>query len=111
REDHHPDGFRWVDVESADTSVFAFERRAPGEPTLLCAFNATPVPRPAYWLGVDGGCWRCVLDTDAGWMGGADWSPQHEVTARPVPCHGRPLSLVVDLPALGARFFERVGGT
>ena len=108
REDHRPEGFRWVDVDSAEMSVFAFERTAPGEPALLCVFNATPVPRPNYWLGVDGGRWRCVLDTDAGWMGGSDWQVQDQVCAQPQACHGREQSLVVNVPALGARFFERI---
>ena len=109
REDHDPQGFRWVDVDSAELSVFAFERNAPGEPTLLCAFNATPVPRGDYWLGVDGGRWRCVFDSDAGWMGGGDWQLQGEVEAQSHECHGRSHSLHVHLPALAARFFERIG--
>jgi 1,4-alpha-glucan branching enzyme len=107
--DQEPAGFRWVDVDSGELSVFAFERHAPGAAPLLCAFNATPVPRPDYWLGVDGGRWRCVFDSDAGWMGGSDWRPDGELSAQHPGCHGRPQALHANLPPLGARFYERIG--
>jgi 1,4-alpha-glucan branching enzyme len=109
RHDHDPSGFRWVDVDSAELSVFAFERVSPGEATLLCVFNATPVPREDYWLGVDGGRWRCVFDSDADWMGGAQWRPEPELQAQTHPCHARAATLHVNLPALSARFYERLG--
>ncbi len=45
-------GFRWIDLHNADESVFAFLRLEPGHAPIVCVFNATPVPREDYWLGV-----------------------------------------------------------
>jgi hypothetical protein len=42
-------------------------------------------------------------------MGGGDWQQQGEVDAQPHECHGRSHSLHVHLPALAARFCERIG--
>ena len=50
------EGFRWVDLHNADESVWAFARRAVGGDEgspIICVFNATPVPRDDYWVGVD----------------------------------------------------------
>jgi len=62
-------GFRWIDSNSADDSVWAFQRLPiggdPGAP-ITCLFNATPVPRNGYRIGVrDQGTYRKIFDSDA----------------------------------------------
>ncbi|HEU4485632.1 MAG TPA: 1,4-alpha-glucan branching protein GlgB, partial [Povalibacter sp.] len=52
--EHTWEGFRWLEADNRDESVFAFmRRRLPGEggTNLLIVFNATPVPRPGYVFG------------------------------------------------------------
>jgi 1,4-alpha-glucan branching enzyme len=103
------DGFRWVDLHNADESVWAFQRRCTagdsGAP-LTCVFNATPVPRDHYALGVSElGRYRKILDTDEPRFGGSGYNRQSELEASHEGWQGFPHSLKVDLPPLGALFF------
>jgi 1,4-alpha-glucan branching enzyme len=108
--DTDPAGFAWIDLHNGDQSVFAFLRRSPlhpGRPPLLCVFNCTPVPREAYWLGVpEAGTYRKVLDTDAARFGGSGFNQQERVVSQLAPCQGYPCHIRLDLPPLGALFFE-----
>jgi 1,4-alpha-glucan branching enzyme len=103
------DGFRWVDLHNADESVWAFQRRCTGADVgapFTCVFNATPVPRDAYRLGVtDPGSYRKLIDTDDARFGGSGYNLQSVVEATAEACQGYPHSLKVDLPPLGAMFF------
>ncbi len=108
--DPDPEGFRWIDVDNAEQSVFAFQRRnpaMPGAPPLLCVFNATPVPRDGYRIGVDRpGDYQTVLDTDAARFGGSGYASRTQWTADAEPWHGLPHSLRLDLPPLAAVFLR-----
>ena len=108
--DTDPAGFAWIDLHNGDQSVFAFLRRSPlhpDRPPLLCVFNCTPVPREAYWLGVpEAGTYRKVLDTDAARFGGSGFNQQERVVTQLAPCQGYPCHIRLDLPPLGALFFE-----
>ncbi len=101
-------GFEWVHHHDAETSIVAFLRLGPGKDGILrrvlCAANYTPVPRPGTRLGVPmGGTWKKLLDSDDPAFGGSGFAKnQTEVHAEDVPEHGRPMSVRVDLPPLGA---------
>ena len=102
-------GFRWIDSNSADDSVWAFQRLPiggdPGAP-ITCLFNATPVPRNGYRIGVrDQGTYRKIFDSDAPRFGGSGYNGQHDISADSAGMHGNPCSLKLDLPPLGAMFF------
>ncbi|KQM18524.1 glycogen branching protein [Sphingomonas sp. Leaf24] len=65
------DGFAWAVVDDAANSVFAWERRAPAEATVLVVSNLTPIPREGYRVPVSqGGRWREMLNSDAAEYGG-----------------------------------------
>jgi 1,4-alpha-glucan branching enzyme len=102
------DGFRWVDLHNADESVWAFQRRCTGgdtAPPLTCVFNATPVPRNSYWIGVTQlGQYRKLLDSDAPQYGGSGYNTQTSLTAAAPGSQGYPYAVQVDLPPLGAVF-------
>jgi 1,4-alpha-glucan branching enzyme len=103
------EGFRWLDLHNADDSVWAFQRRStrqdPGAP-VTCVFNATPVPRNQYSIGVaQGGEYRKVFDSDAARFGGSGYNRQSTVAAVSDGWHGQPYKLTLDLPPLGAMFF------
>jgi len=100
------DGFAWIDPHNAAQSVFAFERRATrddrGAP-LVCVFNATPVPRDDYWVGVDApGHYTKLLDSDDVRYGGSGYCGETGFEAAAHPAHGRPFALRLSLPPLGA---------
>jgi 1,4-alpha-glucan branching enzyme len=106
--DFDPAGFSWVDSNDSEQSVASVLRSADtrtGAGPVVAAFNFTPVPRPGYRLGVPrGGFWRELLNSDAEAYGGSGWGNQGGVPSEEVPWHGRPHSLPVTLPPLGAVF-------
>ena len=106
--DTEPQGFKWLDADAAGPSVLAFERRAV-DPTavVVCAFNFTPVVREGYRLGVGrAGTWEEILNTDATTFAGSGVGNLGAVVSTPEPAHGRPHSLSVVLPPLGAVWFR-----
>jgi 1,4-alpha-glucan branching enzyme len=105
------EGFRWIDVANHDQSVFAFLRqRVPGRggAPVVCAFNATPVPRDHYLLGVpDSGRYRKLVDSDDVWFGGSGYSAQSVAEAHAEPWSGFPCRIAVTLPPLGMVMLQR----
>jgi 1,4-alpha-glucan branching enzyme len=112
--DCDPKGFRWVDLHNAEESIWAFARRAVGENAgadITCVFNATPVPRDGYGVGVpEAGTYRKIFDSDAAQFGGSGYNIQGELEAARNATHGHPCSLRLNLPPLGAMFFIGPGG-
>jgi 1,4-alpha-glucan branching enzyme len=100
--DADPAGFRWVVMDDADQSVFAYLRfGGEGDAPALVVCNFTPVPRHAYRVGVpQGGQWREIINTDAAFYGGSNMGNGGVVCAEPVPCHDQACSLVLTLPPL-----------
>ena len=85
-----------VGVQRGDLGVGDFG----GEPALVVC-NLTPLPRVNYVLGVPhGGVWAERLNSDAVVYGGSGWGNLGDVTAAPLPSHGRPHSLTLALPPL-----------
>jgi 1,4-alpha-glucan branching enzyme len=108
RSDCDPEGFHWLDLHNAADSVWAFARRSGGQggATVICVFNATPVPRDAYEVGVvQPGRYRKLFDSDAAAFGGSGYNRQSEVQASPASAVGHALSVRLNLPPLGAVFF------
>jgi 1,4-alpha-glucan branching enzyme len=100
--DFSGDGFEWLDIGSADVSVIAFLRKAPGHGApLLVVCNFTPVPRPNFLVGVPSrGIWREILNTDAREYGGSGWGNLGSVESVPVTTQGRLESVNLNLPPL-----------
>jgi 1,4-alpha-glucan branching enzyme len=106
--DFRPEGFEWIDFRDVDNSVVSFLRRGkdPGDVT-VCAFNFTPVGRAGYRLGVPfPGRYRELLNSDAAAFGGTGTGNLGMVQAEDRPWMGRPHSLAITLPPLGALFLR-----
>ena len=94
-----PDGWSWVG-EHVNDSILVYERKQ-GSESIVFALNMTPVPRENFRIGVDKeGLWHERLNSDASLYGGSDMGNMGRVESMPVPCHGRPSSIVVTLPPL-----------
>ena len=105
--DHDPAGFEWIDFSDAQNSVLAFLRRDRRGQPVLAVLNFTPVPRHDYRVGVPiGGTWRELLNSDAECYGGSGMGNGGAVEAEDVPSHGRPASLRLVLPPLGALLLQ-----
>jgi 1,4-alpha-glucan branching enzyme len=104
-------GFRWIAVDDAAHSVFAWARfGGDGARPVVAAANFTPVPRTQYRLGLPhGGRWHEILNSDASAFGGSNVGNAGGVTAEPVPSHGLPFSAAVTLPPLGTLWLAHAG--
>jgi 1,4-alpha-glucan branching enzyme len=108
---HQRDGFRWIDHADWEQSIIAYLRTAPGRKPVACIFNFTPVPRFGYLLGVpEGGYWKELINTDAGWYGGSNLGNGGGVEAADRSWHGMPHSLSLTLPPLSALILMPGGG-
>ncbi len=106
--DCEPRGFEWIDAADAQTTTLSFVRwdRAWSAP-IVAVFNFTPVPRSGYRIGAPmQGSWSEILNTDADVYGGSGWGNYGSLTTTDVAMHGRPFSLDLVLPPLGAVFMR-----
>ena len=95
-------GFRWVIVDDAEHSVFAWLRLGPDDAApILVVCNLTPVPHAGYRVGVPGaGIWRELLNSDAAIYGGSDQGNLGVIRSEAFPSHGLHDSLALTLPPL-----------
>ena len=100
--DTEPEGFRWVVMDDADQSVFAYLRLGrQGDAPVLVVCNFTPMPRYGYRVGVpQHGAWQEVVNTDAAIYGGSNLGNAGSVDAEDVAVHGMEVSLSLTLPPM-----------
>jgi len=96
-------GFRWIDADDSDNSVFAYIRFADDpKDFVVIAANFTPVPRYAYRLGVpEAGHYIEVLNSDSGHYGGSDVGNSGGVDSEVGESHSLPHSVTLTIPPLG----------
>jgi 1,4-alpha-glucan branching enzyme len=106
--DCEAEGFRWIVVDDARQSVFAWLRLGGAEdPPVAVVCNFTPVPRRNYRIGLPfSGVWREVLNTDAAVYGGAGLGNLGRVQAVARPAHGMPASAALLLPPLATLYLR-----
>jgi 1,4-alpha-glucan branching enzyme len=106
--DCDPAGFRWVIIDDAGNSVYAYLRQPlDGSPPALVVCNMTPVPRPAYRIGVPmGGVWTELMNTDATEYGGSGVGNGGLAHAEEHGAHEMPFSLNLTLPPLATLVFR-----
>ena len=107
--DNDPNGFEWVDCNDGPASIVSLLRKGnDGENPVLVVCNFTPVPRLGYLVGVpSGGYWKELLNSDARDYGGSGSGNMGGTEAFPEETHGRPYSLRLTLPPLGALFLRK----
>jgi 1,4-alpha-glucan branching enzyme len=105
--DSNPTGFWWIEPNDADSNVVAFARQSKdAERVLVFVANLSPVPRPAYRLGLPRACrWREAINTDSTHYGGSDVGNLGAIRPEPIPWHGQPVSAELTLPPLAAVWF------
>jgi 1,4-alpha-glucan branching enzyme len=106
-------GFEWIDGGDADQSMLSFLRFSRhAEEVVMVVLNFTPVPRYNYLVGAPReGFWKEILNSDSKDYGGADFGNLGGVWSQAQAHHGRPCSLNLTVPPLGALFLKGpVGG-
>jgi 1,4-alpha-glucan branching enzyme len=107
--DNDPRGFEWVDCNDAPASVISLLRKGEDEnDCVLIVCNFTPIPRVGYRVGVPaGGYWKELLNSDAQEYGGSGMGNMGGTEALAESTHGRPFTLRLTLPPLGAIFLKK----
>jgi 1,4-alpha-glucan branching enzyme len=102
-------GFEWIDCNDAPTSVVSLLRKGETtEDSVLVVCNFTPVPRVGYRVGAPfAGYWRELLNSDAHEYGGSGVGNMGGTEALRESTHGRPYTLRLTLPPLGALFLKK----
>jgi len=97
-------GFEWLDCHDSAQSMLSYLRKdRSGERLVVAVFNFTPLPRRDYRIGVPRpGLYRQVINSNAARYGGSSLGNQGGVASEPLSCMGRPYSIPLALPPLGA---------
>lgn len=102
-----PEGFEGINFDDRENSVIAYMRKIDNR-YLIFVLNFTPVPRHNYRIGVpEEGWYRAVLNSDDLRYGGSGIGHWENLETAPIQYQGRPASLVLTLPPLGALILER----
>jgi 1,4-alpha-glucan branching enzyme len=107
--DFDPSGFRWIEPNDSEQSVFSYLRFA-DDPSdfLVIVCNFTPVPRHSYRVGVpESGYYAELLNSDSGHYGGGNVGNNGGIAAEDISWHNFPYSLNLTLPPLGIVVFKK----
>ena len=108
-QDFVPQGFEWIDHHDAERSILSFVRHGAGAHSCIVVIcNFTPSPHRGYRLGVPfAGQYRECINTDSHHYGGSNiGTPLGIAGARPIGSHGKPWSVLLDLPPLATVMLE-----
>ena len=108
-QDFVPQGFEWIDHHDAERSILSFIRHgADVHSCIVVICNFTPSPHRGYRLGVPfAGQYRECINTDSHHYGGSNiGTPLGIAGARPIGSHGKPWSVLLDLPPLATVMLE-----
>ncbi len=100
-------GFEWIDASDGDHNVISYLRKGPDaedrQRVLVCLANFAGTPHEGYRVGLPfGGEWEEVLNTDDEAFGGSGVVNVGPIVAEPVSWNGRPASVELRVPPLGA---------
>jgi len=109
--DFESDGFEWIDCNDSEYSTLSFIRKGRStDDIFVVVCNFTPLPHHNYRVGAPhGGYWKEILNSDAKDYGGSGQGNLGGLEASPISFHGRPYSLNLILPPLGAVFLKSEG--
>ena len=102
--DYRPEGFRWINANDKDNSVYSFIRISPdNNKHLLFVLSFTPVERNKFRIGAPlKGKYKLVL-------GSNEDIQKKTLTAVKGDCDGYKQSLLIDLPVYGIAVYEFSG--
>ena len=107
--DHHPDGFKWIDVDNSKQSIFSFIRFAEDGDYLIMICNFTPEVYHNYQVGVPPhDKYREVLNSDGIKYGGSGQVNKAYLKTSPEPMHNQPCHIKLTIPPLGITILRPV---
>ncbi len=107
--DTQPDGFRWIDANDAERSIYSFVRSDLAGDDIIVAVNATPVPRQGVMTGTPvTGRWSVLASSDDTRFGGGGHEHPDWYETTPHHHNGFEQSIWLDLPSLSITFLRRL---
>lgn len=107
--DGNPEGFEWINCNSANTSLLSYIRRGKNvTDTLVVICNFTPIEHKAYKLGVpSGGRWQEIFSSDSSKYGGEGRNNKVAKQAKKEECDGQDHYISVNVPPLSIAVFKK----
>ena len=107
--DSSPDGFTWINCNSANTSLLSYVRKGKKESdTLLIICNFTPMEHKAYKLATpSGGRWQEIFSSDNNRYGGEGRNNKTVKQAKKAECDGQEHYISVTVPPLSISVFKK----
>jgi 1,4-alpha-glucan branching enzyme len=110
--DYEPSGFRWLDCENRELSVYSLARFDRDGRFMIAISNFTPVVRDDFYVGVPAaGTYIEVLNTDAEVYGGSGIGNLGLARAVAEPRDFLPATLRLRLPPLATLYFRLADAT
>ncbi|WP_043933785.1 1,4-alpha-glucan branching protein GlgB [Bacillus sp. EB01] len=108
--DSSPDGFEWIDPNNHNQSVFSFLRIGKRDDEFLVVVcNFTWQAYSNYRIGVPAPeRYREILNSDDVEFGGSGVINKKVIKAEEIPYHGKPFSVVMDVPPYGISILRPV---
>ena len=107
--DSSPEGFIWINCNSANTSLLSYVRKGKKESdTLLIICNFTPMEHKAYKLATpSGGRWQEIFSSDNSRYGGEGRNNKTVKQAKKAECDGQEHYISVTVPPLSISVFKK----
>ena len=107
--DSSPEGFTWINCNSANTSLLSYVRKGKKESdTLLIICNFTPMEHKAYKLATpSGGRWQEIFSSDNNRYGGEGRNNKTVKQAKKAECDGQEHHISVTVPPLSISVFKK----
>lgn len=107
--DSSPEGFTWINCNSANTSLLSYVRKGKKESdTLLIICNFTPMEHKAYKLATpSGGRWQEIFSSDNSRYGGEGRNNKTVKQAKKAECDGQEHYISVTVPPLSISVFKK----
>lgn len=107
--DSSPEGFTWINCNSANTSLLSYVRKGKkGSDTLLIICNFTPMEHKAYKLATpSGGRWQEIFSSDNSRYGGEGRNNKTVKQAKKAECDGQEHYISVTVPPLSISVFKK----
>ncbi|MGA0558255.1 1,4-alpha-glucan branching protein GlgB [Larkinella sp. VNQ87] len=98
------EGFEWIDTMDRENSILVYARKGTRtKEQVIIVLNMTPIPRTDYRVGVPvPGTWVELFNSDDRAFFGSGLLNGEPLVSTPDTWHGRPQSILVTIPPLGA---------
>jgi len=107
--DNSPEGFEWINCNSANKSLLSFMRKGKKEEdSLVVICNFTPIEHKAYKLATpSGGKWQEIFSSDNAKFGGEGRNNKTAKQAKKESCDGQEHYISVVVPPLSITVFKK----